>query len=425
MLVLILQFAEGLSDRQAAEAVRTRIDWKYMLCLEITDPGFDYSVLSEFRARLIEQAWEQQLFDRLLQHVKAHGLLQGQREQRTDSTHVLGATRDLSRLELVGETMRRVLNSLAIVAPDWTLAHSLADWVERYGARLQDYRLPKGQAQRETYAEVIGADGLALLQALWEPATPRWMREIPAVRTLHRVWLQSYTWRDESTLRWRQPDELPPAMLAVRTPYDDEVRFGRKRATDWMGYKVHLTETCDPDAPRIITHVETSPAPMADERVTTRAREAQALKRHLQVPKLAELHAAFNLDSLPAAIRFLHLSVEQRERHLPRQFPRCRICEPRSKVRGQRIKIQVETVTRADRHAAGGQDLPHRMHQGMRQILRPRPQPPSGDQLRLGVKGHPHPQIVRFVAQRRVKLIELEMAQVQILEEMLMHPLGM
>jgi transposase len=187
MLVLILQFAEGLSDRQAAEAVRTRIDWKYVLCLEITDAGFDYSVLSEFRARLVERAWEQKLFDQLLQHVKAHGLLQGQREQRTDSTHVLGATRDLSRLELVGETMRRVLNSLAIVAPDWTLAHSPAEWVERYSARLQDYRLPKGQAQREAYAEVIGADGLALLQALWEPATPSWMREIPAVRTLHRV----------------------------------------------------------------------------------------------------------------------------------------------------------------------------------------------------------------------------------------------
>ena len=116
MLVLILQFAEGLSDQQAAEGVRTRIDWKYLLCLEITDPGFDYSVSSEFRARLIEREWEQKLFDQLLLHFRAQGLLKGQKQQRTDSTHVLGAIRDLSRLELVGETMRFALDRLSLVA---------------------------------------------------------------------------------------------------------------------------------------------------------------------------------------------------------------------------------------------------------------------------------------------------------------------
>jgi transposase len=55
-LVTLLQFAEGLSDRQAANAVRGRIDWKYVLRLELTDPGFDASVLSEFRTRLITGA---------------------------------------------------------------------------------------------------------------------------------------------------------------------------------------------------------------------------------------------------------------------------------------------------------------------------------------------------------------------------------
>jgi transposase len=66
ILVLILQFVESLSDRQAADAVRARIDWKYLLCLEITDPGFDYSILSEFRTRLLENEWEQKLFDQPL-----------------------------------------------------------------------------------------------------------------------------------------------------------------------------------------------------------------------------------------------------------------------------------------------------------------------------------------------------------------------
>ena len=52
-LVTIMQFRENLADRQAAEAVRARIDWKYLLSLELTDPGFDFSVLSAFRDRLL------------------------------------------------------------------------------------------------------------------------------------------------------------------------------------------------------------------------------------------------------------------------------------------------------------------------------------------------------------------------------------
>ncbi len=143
-LVLILQFAEGLSDRQAAEAVRSRIDWKYLLCLELTDPGFHYSVLSEFRAQLLEGDAEQLLFEKLLTHFKGKGLLKKRGQQRTDSTHILGAIRTLNRVELVGETMRQALNILAVAVPEWMLAHSQPEWVEQYGARASDYHLPKG-----------------------------------------------------------------------------------------------------------------------------------------------------------------------------------------------------------------------------------------------------------------------------------------
>src|ERR671923_2965462 len=73
-LVTVLQFAEGLSDRQAAEAVRARIDWKYALGLALTDPGFDFSVLSEFRARLVAGSAEQQLLDTMLVRFKERGL---------------------------------------------------------------------------------------------------------------------------------------------------------------------------------------------------------------------------------------------------------------------------------------------------------------------------------------------------------------
>lgn len=279
-LVLILQFVEGLSDRQAAEAVRTRIDWKYLLCLELTDRGFDYSVLSEFRTRLIEGAVEQMLLDKLLTHFREHGLLKVRGQQRSDSTVVLGAVRTLNRLELVEETMRYALNTLAVVNPDWMRAHSDPDWVQRYGSRIENYRLPNSKAKRQAYAEMIGADGLALLEAIDDPDTPLWLREVPAVQTMRRVWIQQYTWKQEGTLRWRKTDadELPPATLAIRSPYDCEVRYSKKRSTSWVGDKVHVTETCDEDGPRLITNVETTLAPPADGKATTPIHEALKAK---------------------------------------------------------------------------------------------------------------------------------------------------
>ena len=123
-LVTILQFAEGLADRPAADAVRSRIDWKYVLRLELADPGFDASVLCEFRARLIDGGAESLLLDPLLDWCREQKLLTARGRQRTDSTHVLAAVRALNRLEVVGETMRHALNRLAVVAPDWLSQHA-------------------------------------------------------------------------------------------------------------------------------------------------------------------------------------------------------------------------------------------------------------------------------------------------------------
>src|SRR5215475_1339539 len=117
-LVTVLQFIEGLSDRGAADAVRGRIDWKYLLCLELDDPGFDYSVLCEFRTRLLEGGAERILFDKILSALRDKKLVKSRTRQRTDSTHVLAAVRDLNRLERVGETLHATLNVLAVAAPE-------------------------------------------------------------------------------------------------------------------------------------------------------------------------------------------------------------------------------------------------------------------------------------------------------------------
>jgi len=147
-LVTILPFAEGLSDRQAAHALRTRIDWKYVARLDLTDPGVDGSVLSEFRGRLVAGAAKALLFDKILHWCRGRKLFTERGRQRTDSTHVLASVRLLNRVELVRETMRHALDSLAVVAPAWLQPLAHPAWVERYTGRSEERRIPMGKDAR-------------------------------------------------------------------------------------------------------------------------------------------------------------------------------------------------------------------------------------------------------------------------------------
>ncbi len=264
-LVTIMQFAEGLCDRQAADAVRSRIDGKYALALDLTDAGFDASVLSEFRSRLVAGQAEMLLFETLLTHLRAHDLLKARGQQRTDSTHVLAAIHVLNRLECVGETLRHALNVLATVAPDWLSTGVPAVWFDRYGRRFEDYRLPASKAERYALAEQIGTDGRLLLDQIYAAEALLWLREVPAVQILRRVWLQQfYAAPPEEPVRWRTAEDLPPAPLLISSPHDPDARYSKKRETEWVGYKVHLTETCDQDQPHLLTNVETTQATSAD-----------------------------------------------------------------------------------------------------------------------------------------------------------------
>ncbi len=191
-LVTVFQFLEHLSDRQAADAVRARIDWKYALGLELTDPGFHFSVLAEFRARLVVGGTEHLLLDRMLERFKARGLVKARGKQRTDSTHVLAAVHDLHLLELVAETLRAALDDLALVVPDWLRRVARPVWFERYGRRVEEYRLPKRRDEREALALEIGADGFVLLDALDDQGAPAAAREVPMVGTLRDVWRVHY-----------------------------------------------------------------------------------------------------------------------------------------------------------------------------------------------------------------------------------------
>ena len=177
----MFQFVEDLSDRQAADAVRARIDWKYALGLDLDNPGFDHTVLSEFRSRLIDADAERLLFDLMLERFRRLGLLKAHGRQRTDSSHVLAAVRALNRLELVRETFRHVLDVLATAVPAWVLAHARPDWVERYQGRTDEVRLPKSKEAQLELADTIGEDGDMLLAAVYRADAPHWLRELPAV----------------------------------------------------------------------------------------------------------------------------------------------------------------------------------------------------------------------------------------------------
>jgi len=281
VLVSVLQFAEGLSDRQAADAVRSRIDWKYLLGLELEDAGFDYSILSELRERILSGGQEQSLLDELLERFRERGLLKARGKQRTDSTHIKSAARNLNRIECIGETLRYTLNSLAELYPEWLKGRGVpAEWYERYGARFEAYRFPKTDVERERLVVQIGQDGRQLLNWVYTAETKAEIQHHAAVETLRQVWVQQYYLQDEEIF-WRKTDNMPAGERIIHSPYDTEARFSIKRQTEWFGYKVHLTETCEEDQPNLITHVETTPATTQDVQMTDPIHQALEAKNLL------------------------------------------------------------------------------------------------------------------------------------------------
>jgi transposase len=282
-MVTVLQFGENLTDRQAADAVRGRLDWKYCLGLALDDEGFDFSVLSEFRSRLVAAGLERVIFDLLLGRLKDLGLVKPGGVQRTDSTHVLGRIRALNRLELAGESVRAALEALAAAAPGWLAGVIDASWQQVYGQRIDGWRLPSSDAKRAELAARYGTDGYLVLDAARAPGAPGWLAGLPAVQALRRVWVQQY-YRviDEhgEKVIWREAgltgQGLPPGRIRIISPYDLDARYSEKRGKPWRGYKVHLSETCtrppaghggedsSPCPPNLITNVATTEAAVPD-----------------------------------------------------------------------------------------------------------------------------------------------------------------
>lgn len=222
------------------------------------------------------------MFETLLNTLKQRGFLNARGRQRTDATYVLAAVRAINRVVCVGKTLRAALNSLAEVAPEWLRSFAPEEWYERYAHCIEEYRLPKGNEKRRAFVETVGADGAALFEGIFITPDMNWLRHVRAVEILRRVWVQQFEVLDG---HWciRADANIPPTAKMICSPYDIEATYGHKLTNWWVGYKVHMTESCDEGAPRLITRVETNRAGNGDVDVTPIIH--QALKEKQLLPK--------------------------------------------------------------------------------------------------------------------------------------------
>ncbi|MFE3732278.1 IS5/IS1182 family transposase, partial [Nocardia sp. NPDC059154] len=188
-------------------------------------PGFHHSVLSDFRDRLADGDRADRLLDLALARLTEAGLVRERTTARTDSTHVLAAVRDLTRLELVTEAVRAALEELARIAPHLLTGLVEEEWGRRYGRPV---RLGKNPTRPKTRILTAGEDAGRLLEHLREHG-PHYLSG-PQAQVLRQIVLQNYYRDEKGRLRWRTDEDggLPPSSVAIVSPYDTQARYARR-----------------------------------------------------------------------------------------------------------------------------------------------------------------------------------------------------
>jgi len=249
--VSVFEFMERLADRQAAQALRMRLDWKYALHLPLDYKGFDYSVLSEFRDRLLAGQAEARVFEKLVEEIRELGLIKEHGKQRTDSIAMLTKVRRLCRVETVVETLRLAVVSLVAADREWSEEVIPPSWEEKYGERFMRQRY--SEKEWKEYEEQIGENGQWLLQRLEKGGAPAGLQDLPEVQVLKTVWAQQF--REEAGKMAYTDLKKYDGHNQIQSPHDPEARWSRKRHFEWIGDKVQLTETEDAGYPHIITDI--------------------------------------------------------------------------------------------------------------------------------------------------------------------------
>lgn len=268
-LVTVFQFLEDFPDRIAADRVRSRMDWKYVLRQDLTWSGFNYSDLCYFRKRLSENDQEALVFEKVLVYLKANGHIKKRGKQRTDATHVLARIRNMSRLELVLETMRLALSELVSEDGKWFLNNLPPSYSERYQEKRYDYRMKTEELEK--LMKQVGQDAVWLLEQLEQQPQ---LADLEALQLLARVLNEQFKGESASEVEidpdadcddgTSQPKKKTEAKKAtkdtIQSPHEPEARYAKKRGKGWQGYKVQVTDTADDDKSHFITDIEVRPA---------------------------------------------------------------------------------------------------------------------------------------------------------------------
>jgi transposase len=258
--VTVFQFIEKLPDRQAAEMLRLRMDWKYALHLPLEYKGFHYSVLSEFRDRLLRGQAEGRVFEKLVGKIQALGLIKERGKQRSDSIAMLTKVRWLSRLETTVETLRLAVVSLVEADRAWSAEILPPSWEDKYAERFVQQRYT--EKDWKDYEANIGNDGQWLLKRLVEGGAPASLQELPAVKLLQTVWAQQF--REEAGQMVFADLKHYDGRTQIVTPHDPEAQYSRKRHIAWIGSKVQVTDTDDEGYPHIITDIVSTESNFTD-----------------------------------------------------------------------------------------------------------------------------------------------------------------
>jgi hypothetical protein len=262
-LVMVMQSRAGLTDRQAAEAVRRCMAWQDVLSLDLHAPGFACTLLHDGRQRFLAHAAGHRFLETFLATCKARGWIKARGTQRTDATHGLAAIRTLQRVAGVLAAMHDALNHLRAAAPAWGQQPVPLAWYTRDGLCSDQTRRPKDARKREALARPIGTDGSQLLDAVWAAPSAPDLRTLPAVEALRQMGVHH---SDRCPVpgmvevRWRTTEEQPPAAVRLTSPYALEARSGTKRAPQGVGDQLHRSAPCAPEHPDLMPQVLTTPA---------------------------------------------------------------------------------------------------------------------------------------------------------------------
>ena len=226
-LLTIFQMLEKLPDRQAADQVTVRLDWKFALHLSLLYPGFHFTDLSAFRQRLLEHGQERLVFDQLLAKLREANLIKARGKMRTDSTHVIGLVNRLSQLELIRESLRAALNKLSTAALAWMEKQVPPAFRAEYAQRQNDYSLSAEQIALQLTQ--VAQDGFWLLAQL-EREAPDWVQALTEVEVLRKVLAQQFPQGPDGGLAKKRS----AGKGVIEPPHDPEVQGGKRGSKPTM-----------------------------------------------------------------------------------------------------------------------------------------------------------------------------------------------